>query len=573
MTTLSPDNIQELIENLPPELASRVTDLFNSDNLRVMCSYVDSLNNTELTDDFKTQIDDAVGEMQSQLTQRLGENPTVERKVTVSLDILQELLSSFGEQPEAFESKDEDSNSEDELIDGEATASLFDSDSDDKEEVTNSDEVNIQRVANDERVANAERVVNSNTQPTQPRQSDMLRRSRENMYLFARAFRGDSQNNEQDNGIRFQEPEPQVLSESRRRIIRNNLSAQGRPMRDPNPNELQDPTGPTGDPGVFRPMIDVTESQDTSSFIDEENAGDYLRSLHQLLNPFRISDISLRAIGVVDSNGRPVPILEFNSPNPILESDFPENNRNPVVESSSDLFVALDNDRYIAYPEISDRGLECPICISVITGTVVVTPCNHRFCSRCLNRHYRNKPECPMCRKAFTFSSIRIDTEATEYLDRCLVTCKNPDYKQEITRKDEPVHSESCEYNKSECLDCKSLVYNRDLESHRQCCPSRKTTCNLCRAMLPYLKYQSHLDTECPYSVVQCKNQDCNYRCNRYKMAVHSRLNCRTREVECPSGCGLVFKIGDVEGHRQVCSKKSKPNVEIEDELEVTPVY
>tara|TARA_B110000285_G_scaffold153569_1_gene171389 strand:- start:1708 stop:2262 length:555 start_codon:yes stop_codon:yes gene_type:complete len=44
---------------------------------------------------------------------------------------------------------------------------------------------------------------------------------------------------------------------------------------------------------------------------------------------------------------------------------------------------------------------ECPICMDPITpnSNVIITNCNHQFCSTCLLREMKNRHTCPVCRR------------------------------------------------------------------------------------------------------------------------------------------------------------------------------
>jgi hypothetical protein len=60
----------------------------------------------------------------------------------------------------------------------------------------------------------------------------------------------------------------------------------------------------------------------------------------------------------------------FLSPNRNIEREFLERNKNNI-----------SSERYKDIETIKDKGLECPICLNVINGTVAVTTCIHKFLS------------------------------------------------------------------------------------------------------------------------------------------------------------------------------------------------
>ena len=218
-------------------------------------------------------------------------------------------------------------------------------------------------------------------------------------------------------------------------------------------------------------------------------------------------------------------------------------------------------ERYKDLDTIKERELECPICLCVISGTVSITICLHKFCSACLVRHLSaslTDPRCPMCRHELTMDDIILSEELTSYLDNCTVTCRNMECRTEVQRKDYYNHIASCSYNKKECKECRSMVYEKDFEKHSNECEHRLLKCNLCRSFVQHRKQQDHRENYCPNSTIKCPNEKCNYRTQRCKIFQHTP-NCSFRTVVCANGCQSLIEYKELSLHNEICLMKKVP--------------
>jgi hypothetical protein len=216
---------------------------------------------------------------------------------------------------------------------------------------------------------------------------------------------------------------------------------------------------------------------------------------------------------------------------------------------------SVQSKQYKNIETIKDKGLECPICLNVITGTVAVTTCLHKFCSNCIYKHCDSSinKSCPLCRNNLEFDDIILVSDLTEYLDNSIVYCKNSiDCKVEIQRKDYNTHIISCEYNKKQCVGCKSFFYEKDIYDHMNICDHRLVKCNLCFSFSPFIKQEEHRLNHCHRTMIKCPNTSCNHYTQRHNMLEHSSI-CDNRIIQCTNGCHDIIEYKDILKHRQIC--------------------
>jgi hypothetical protein len=74
----------------------------------------------------------------------------------------------------------------------------------------------------------------------------------------------------------------------------------------------------------------------------------------------------------------------------------------PTSPSPSELL--LDNDGP-SCSSLLEKSISCPICLEVYTD-VMVTPCGHSFCYKCITEHVRSKCVCPSCTEFISYSQV-----------------------------------------------------------------------------------------------------------------------------------------------------------------------
>jgi hypothetical protein len=217
--------------------------------------------------------------------------------------------------------------------------------------------------------------------------------------------------------------------------------------------------------------------------------------------------------------------------------------------------IVIANDSFKNLEEIKEKGLECAICLNVINGTVAVTTCIHKFCSTCIHKHYETSANgnCPLCRNELSYDDIILSSELTEYLDQCIIICKNQGCKLETTRKDYYNHYYVCDYSKQNCKECLTLIYKKDEETHKTNCKNRKVNCIWCNCLVSYSLMEYHKAAECSETNVVCPSSGCNFRNVRKDMHKHIE-NCEFRSIVCECAVKVIFK--NLETHKTICTKR-----------------
>ncbi len=88
---------------------------------------------------------------------------------------------------------------------------------------------------------------------------------------------------------------------------------------------------------------------------------------------------------------------------------------------------SIRDEQYTNFEDITSKNLVCPICSCVIDGTVAITSCAHKFCSRCLQRHISTSisSSCPICRTELSANDLILSESETDFLENSIVTILN----------------------------------------------------------------------------------------------------------------------------------------------------
>ena len=209
---------------------------------------------------------------------------------------------------------------------------------------------------------------------------------------------------------------------------------------------------------------------------------------------------------------------------------------------------------------------ECPVCLLTIREPHQVTCCGYSFCRSCIQRiKDRNKP-CPTCKKEI-YSDFP-DTRLKLTLNCCKVRCSHQrdgcEWTGELGQLDTHVNEEpepekqldGCQFVEINCLyECGHTVqrlymqkhqiehctkrpfscehchnyesnYDNVLHNHWPMCGSFPLRCpNQCGSFPPRQKKDSHVENECPLTIVDCDfhHVGCTVKLPRKDMPEHLR--------------------------------------------------
>jgi len=63
-------------------------------------------------------------------------------------------------------------------------------------------------------------------------------------------------------------------------------------------------------------------------------------------------------------------------------------------------FLSAGANEFVTPPSLS---FQCPVCHDLIQESMILSGCNHSFCSQCIYLTFQNEKNCPLCRHHFNF--------------------------------------------------------------------------------------------------------------------------------------------------------------------------
>ena len=172
------------------------------------------------------------------------------------------------------------------------------------------------------------------------------------------------------------------------------------------------------------------------------------------------------------------------------------------------------------------------------------------------------KVNCPLATRGCKWNATL--SEASQHLDVCqefLIKCKY-DCGVIIRRCELNNHcNNECVNRKVSCEHCRSMIAYKELNQHFKECPEFPLLCpNNCATSLKRKQIDSHIETDCPNTVVECLYErfGCKQVVKRCEMAEHKRTN-ETKHLEMTT----FFAVDKIEKLEETNCKVSKELIRI----------
>ena len=197
--------------------------------------------------------------------------------------------------------------------------------------------------------------------------------------------------------------------------------------------------------------------------------------------------------------------------------------------------------------------LQCPICLELVSDPVQ-TNCGHIFCGKCIKR----TKTCPIDRKTFT---VTPDEFNKRRLKNFKVKCPNSEkgcYWQGDLGEAEKHTRDVCQFTVVACrnVDCNEEMTRQELDEHmRNLCLQRKYNCPHCHKESTYHNVTTKHFTICKDMPLPCPGGCGTQGLVRKSMEQHLLTECPEEVVPCTTyaiaGCEEVVKRKSLQQHLQ----------------------
>jgi len=179
------------------------------------------------------------------------------------------------------------------------------------------------------------------------------------------------------------------------------------------------------------------------------------------------------------------------------------------IDRCSDHRACWDKSIF-ANKENIHQNLICGIGMGVME-TPVRTPCDHLFCSHCINQWLAYNKTCPVCREPVDPDLMKRDRNVQGLINDMEVCCTERGGGCEWTGRLEDLQSAHlcvCVHRKVDCPveGCDATVAWKELTKHRNECSYRTVVCEPCGTFTRWRDLEAH-QLRC--SQVQIRAQEC----------------------------------------------------------------
>lgn len=185
------------------------------------------------------------------------------------------------------------------------------------------------------------------------------------------------------------------------------------------------------------------------------------------------------------------------------------------------------------------KDLTCSICNDLVWDPLS-TPCQHIFCSVCIQNMYEHDSTCPTCQEPINSKEdLKLLSDANHFawdvLGSLIVYCpknRKAGCPWRGAYNQAKKHLEGCPLEKTTCSNCtESMVRGFMTEHKKYHCPSRILPCNACQRKIPFKNLSNHKKDECLEQRIACKQ--CGDMVRRQVMDSHQRI-CPKTILPCP---------------------------------------
>ena len=195
----------------------------------------------------------------------------------------------------------------------------------------------------------------------------------------------------------------------------------------------------------------------------------------------------------------------------------------------------FDYDLLIKPP---DR-LICKICRLPSRDAYLTVCCGHIFCKSCLDDGKKSSPAnaCPVCRDTefVTYPNKAVDREVRELRIHCTNKEKGCEWQGELNDINNHLgNSDGCQFEESKCSNkCGKMIERRYLTSHVETeCPRRMVNCRYCHDTGEHQFIEGQHKEECPKLSLPCPNNCEVGNVLREDMEAH-RKECPLEVIQC----------------------------------------